>query len=290
MMNLTTAMGAILAGLVVIAAGVLKLAPPPTAGRSGPGPHGVLGMRWLGVLEVAAGAGTLAGVRTAQAATACLLWASAAWLAREVAAGRAGAPCPCFGGRTRVSRAAVARTALLAAATTALAAAPRAQLPTTEWLALAAAVLAAACAGLALLAWTLAREVASLRANAPLGALEIPEEGPPLGVASPLIARFAPDAPGLRLAVFVSPGCEICDELAPAIALLGATASLRLEVFDEQADALAWRAGQVPGSPYAVALSADGVVLAKGTFNTLAQLESVPATAWRRLDRETARA
>jgi hypothetical protein len=38
----------------------------------------------------------------------------------------------------------------------------------------------------------------------------------------------------------------------------------------------------VPGSPYAVALGLDGTVLAKGTFNSLGQLESVLATAERR--------
>jgi hypothetical protein len=35
----------------------------------------------------------------------------------------------------------------------------------------------------------------------------------------------------------------------------------------------------VPGSPYAIALTLDGLTLAKGTFNSLAQLESVIATA-----------
>jgi hypothetical protein len=38
----------------------------------------------------------------------------------------------------------------------------------------------------------------------------------------------------------------------------------------------------VPGSPFAVAIGRDGRVLAKGTFNSLAQLESVLATAERR--------
>ena len=42
------------------------------------------------------------------------------------------------------------------------------------------------------------------------------------------------------------------------------------------ADAAAWLALDVPGSPYAVALDRDGTVLAKGTFNNLAQLESDP--------------
>ena len=39
----------------------------------------------------------------------------------------------------------------------------------------------------------------------------------------------------------------------------------------------------VPGSPFAVAMDRDGVVLAKGTFNTAEQLRSVPATALYRL-------
>ena len=50
---------------------------------------------------------------------------------------------------------------------------------------------------------------------------------------------------------------------------------LTLREFDEVRDADAWTAADVPGSPFAVALDADGTVLAKGTFNTGAQLESV---------------
>jgi hypothetical protein len=50
-------------------------------------------------------------------------------------------------------------------------------------------------------------------------------------------------------------------------------------IFDEAADARVWGDGAIPGSPYAVALDLDGVALAKGTFNGLAQLESVVATA-----------
>jgi hypothetical protein len=53
-------------------------------------------------------------------------------------------------------------------------------------------------------------------------------------------------------------------------------------VFDEVRDADAWREADAPGSPFAVAIGLDGTVLAKGTFNNLAQLESVLATAERR--------
>ena len=57
-----------------------------------------------------------------------------------------------------------------------------------------------------------------------------------------------------------------------------------MTTFDEHADAGVWRALDVPGSPYAIALDLHGVVLAKGAFNNLAQLESVVATARRRRD------
>jgi hypothetical protein len=52
--------------------------------------------------------------------------------------------------------------------------------------------------------------------------------------------------------------------------------------FDEVADAGAWALADVPGSPFAVAVGADGTVLAKGTFNSGAQLETVLAAAERR--------
>jgi hypothetical protein len=53
-------------------------------------------------------------------------------------------------------------------------------------------------------------------------------------------------------------------------------------VFDEVAEAELWRNLEIPGSPFALALDRRGTVLAKGTFNNLAQLESVLATAARR--------
>ena len=55
-----------------------------------------------------------------------------------------------------------------------------------------------------------------------------------------------------------------------------------LRRFDEVEDADAWALADVPGSPFAVAVGADGIVLAKGTFNSGAQLESVLAAAERR--------
>ena len=127
----------------------------------------------------------------------------------------------------------------------------------------------------------LAREVGELRlAIAPQAALSIAEEGPELGSHVRVIDRFSRDAP-LAVAVFTSPGCALCRALEPSLRLIASDPEVELEVFDEQDDAEAWLELAIPGSPYAVVLSPDGDVLAKGTFNSLFQLESILATATR---------
>ena len=60
------------------------------------------------------------------------------------------------------------------------------------------------------------------------------------------------------------------------------TRASRSRRFEEAEDAEVWSRLEIPGSPYAIALDLDGTVLAKGTFNNLAQLESVLATGERR--------
>ena len=74
----------------------------------------------------------------------------------------------------------------------------------------------------------------------------------------------------------------MCRGLEPAIATLADHPAVGVETFDEVADADVWRELRIPGSPFAIALEPDGTVLAKGTFNNLAQLESVLATAEQR--------
>jgi hypothetical protein len=63
--------------------------------------------------------------------------------------------------------------------------------------------------------------------------------------------------------------------LEPSLRLLARDSEVELVLFDEHDDAEAWRSLAVPGSPYAVVLGPDGAVLAKGTFNSLYQLESL---------------
>jgi hypothetical protein len=161
---------------------------------------------------------------------------------------------------------------------------PRESLTTDQWLALGLGVSLLACAALGVVVLSLAREVGMLRLQlGPQAALEIPGEGPELGGRTALIDRFQPgDRTELALAVFVSDGCHMCRALEPSIASLAREPILAVETFEEAGDAAIWGELEIPGSPYAVALDLDGAVLAKGTFNTLGQLESVLATAERR--------
>jgi hypothetical protein len=143
-----------------------------------------------------------------------------------------------------------------------------------------------ASAGLAIAVLALAREVGMLRLRlGPEGALEIAGEGPPLGSASGLVDRFAiePEA-RLALAVFVSEDCRVCRALEPAVESLAREPVVAVATFEEDAEAAIWERLAIPGSPFAVALDLDGAVVAKGTFNNLAQLESILATAERRRD------
>jgi hypothetical protein len=257
---LPAALLAALLGTALLVAAGLKAA-DRTAAAVAAGTFGLHGRAaraaWapLAALEAALAAGLLAGWGPGPWAAAAVLAAFAAAQAGAIAAGRAGAPCGCFGARGVVSWGAVARTTLLAAAAVALAIGARAVPVTVRAAAAAVALLAAAA--------IVAR---ARRTAAPDGALEVTGEGPPLG------ARLDLGAP-VRLAFFSSAGCRLCRALLRPARELGAT------VFDEDEHPAAWAAAAVPGAPFAVALAADGTVLATGTVNTARQLASVVAAA-----------
>ena len=142
-----------------------------------------------------------------------------------------------------------------------------------------------ACAALAVAVLALAREVGMLRLRLGAGARARDRRGG-TGARRPHRAdRALPlraPAPSSRLAVFTSRGCHVCRALEPAVDRCAGEPALAVEVFEEGADADVWEALAIPGAPYAVALERDGTVGAKGTFNNLAQLESVLAAAERR--------
>jgi hypothetical protein len=237
---------------------------------------------WAGAIaaEAALAVALLLDVDAALAAAA-LMAAFALAQVIAIARGRAGAPCGCFGGRARIGWASVARASLLAAAFAVLPFLPDTEPSTDAWLGIGLAVALVAVGALTVALLALARELGELRlAVAPQAALSLDHEGPELGGRVALIERFERRAP-LALAVFTSPGCSLCAALTPSLDLVANDPEVELRLFDEEADADAWEALAVPGSPYGVVLASDGEVLAKGTFNSLFQLESLLAHATR---------
>lgn len=235
-------------------------------------------------LETGLGVAVAAGSDRAAYGAAALCGLFGAALAIALRRGRAGAPCGCFGARSRVSMSAVARNVLLAGAFAAVPSVPNGRPSIEGWLAIGLTFTFALVVVLGVAVLALAREVGLLRLR--LGneaALEIADEGPQLGERVGVIDRFRPDGRAeLALAVFSSDGCRLCQALEPVVAAFRHEPLIAVEFFDEVRDADVWQALRIPGSPFAVALGRDGAVRAKGTFNSYGQLESILATAERR--------
>ena len=168
---------------------------------------------------------------------------------------------------------------------------------------------------LSLLVLALARQIGVLHLRlGPRGALEIDEEGPPLGEAPEAVDAHTLDGadvtvggPGEpQLLFFVSPGCPVCRQVLPSLAPAARAARMKpIAIVDVEGHAARDAYGHsspgvpvvaapdlaeaygVPGTPYAVVLDAIGVVRAKGTVNTLEQIEGLVDTARRRVE-ETA--
>jgi hypothetical protein len=276
-------------GLVLVAAAVLKAAGGPAA-RAALATYGVRSPNtafavWGGLIAVEAvlGVAVIVGLPWAAPAAALLMAGACAAQVAAILAGRTGAPCACFGARGKVGRGSAGRAALLAAAFALVPLLPREDLTTEQWLTIGLVAALAGLVALSIVVLALAREVGMLRLSVnPRGALEVDHEGPEIGARTALAGAFALMPGEIGLAVFTSDGCGLCQALAPTVAAFGEHPAVTLRTFDEVEDADAWTAADVPGSPFAVALDIDGTVLAKGTFNTGAQLESVLAAAERR--------
>jgi hypothetical protein len=255
-------------------------------GAFGLGGSSLRWVSWGGLIaaELLLAAGVAGGSDAAAYLAAALLALFGLALVGAILRGRAGAPCACFGARSTISWTAVGRNFALAAAFALVPVLPTSTLTTDQWLGLGLGVALLACAGLLVAVLALAREVGMLRLRmGPESALELPEEGPQLGErVEPERLFEASGEEELLLAAFTSDGCHVCRTVEPALAQLAADPILSVRLFEEVADATVWSELAVPGSPYAVAFDPDGTVLAKGSFNTLAQLESVLATAERR--------
>lgn len=125
---------------------------------------------------------------------------------------------------------------------------------------------------LALLVLALYRQVGVLTLRiGPRVPFELAEEGPELG-------QPAPALDGLRgrrseVVFFFSSTCSLCRALSPGVAAL-ARQGLSVLVVEEELEEAAFARWNVPGTPFVVHL-VDGVVAAKGTVNTLEELESL---------------
>ncbi len=219
----------------------------------------------------------------AAAAVGGLFAAFALAITAALLSGRKGRPCACFGGGSRLGISSPLRAAALsvAAAILALGWLPAAPSSYDRWLTVGLSLSLVVSGALALALLALAREVGVLRLGiSATGALELPQEGPAVGSHQAWAnASAAGPRAMLRLAVFSSEGCSLCRQVAPAVEHVRGDPLVAVEIHDEVRDAETWKAAQIPGSPYAVALTLDGRVLAKGTFNGLGQLESILGTA-----------
>lgn len=131
-------------------------------------------------------------------------------------------------------------------------------------------LLSSAVVVLTLLVLALYRQVGVLTMRiGPRVPFELAEEGPELG-------RPAPALDGLRgrsseVVFFFSSTCRLCRQLSAGVAAL-ARQGLAVRVVEEEVDEDAFKRWNVPGTPFVVHL-VDGVVAAKGTVNTLEELE-----------------
>ncbi len=231
-----------------------------------------------GGLAVWLGSGLLP--RLAGAAAALLFLAFAANLAIARSRGARALPCNCFGaGRDRPAWLLIARALGLAALAGGVAVAP----PTPSrdaMLVTAIIVLTVAVAALAVLVLALYRQVGVLALRiAPRHALELAEEGPELGVDAPQLDDIL--RTGEELVAFLGAGCRVCHDLEPSLRALAREGLPVRLVYDVEDDAAIERWG-VPGTPFVVALG-DGVVVAKGTVNTLEEIEGLLALGRARL-------
>jgi Methylamine utilisation protein MauE len=234
-------------------------------------------------VELGLAAALVAEAPAASEVAAALFLAFAALTSAALAAGRVGQPCACFGSASRLSWSSPLRALVLAAVAGALASGWLPVAPTgyDRWLTVGLALSFAALAALSVAVLALAREIGVLRLQASShGALELEDEGPSVGARQAWATAVSTSPRALlKLAVFTSDGCPLCRRVAPAIAHVAADPLVAVGIFHEAADAAIWAQAAAPGSPYAVALDLQGVALAKGTFNSLSQLESILATA-----------
>ena len=178
------------------------------------------------------------------------------------------------------------------------------------WWAVSYVVLWALVLVLAAIVVALARQIGTLHLRlGPRGALEIDDEGPPLGESPPPMEALAVSGENITIGgpghaqvlMFVSPGCHLCEQVLPSVGPIGSGGEFAPYVVTD-ADVFETMGGfdvkqigapvipsprlaqtySIPGTPYIVVLDELGIVQAKGTANNLEQVEGLLDTARRR--------
>ena len=236
----------------------------------------------LAAVEAAVAIALLLGATFAPFAAVALGGVFVAALSYAWARGVRRLDCGCFGSKERSIEAlflrAIGFTALAGLGGLSL----QGSIPSRDTLVvIALASLAGAVVVLGALVLALYRQVGVLTLRVGPGvALELAEEGPVLGEAAPELEALARTGP--ELAVFFSPGCRLCRQLAPAVRAL-ARDGLAVHVIYENEDPETFERWTIPGTPFAVEV-VDGIVVAKGTVNTLEQLEQLLAVGAERVE------
>jgi hypothetical protein len=277
----------------LVTSAVLKLA-SPRASRDALATFGipvrVRAYVWAALIiaELTLGIGVALGSDIAAWTASALLLVFAGALSAAILTGREGAPCGCFGKRSRVSRWAIARNVALAAGLFALPWLPD-ELSTDGWLAFGLGIALAGVAVLSLVTLALARQIGLSRRHAdPQAAPEVSNEGALVGAYSSLAQWFPTDRGSLAIAIFTSEACALCNALAPELNAFAKSRQVDVLFFDAVNDATAWVEARVPESPYAIVLDHSGVVRSRGSFSGVAQLEGILTAAERRAGRSRA--
>jgi uncharacterized membrane protein YphA (DoxX/SURF4 family) len=134
---------------------------------------------------------------------------------------------------------------------------------------------------LSLLVFALYRQVGVLTLRiGPRVPFELAEEGPQLGQAAPALDSLR--GRGSEVVFFFSSTCSLCRQLGAGVAAL-ARRGLKVRVVEEELEEDAFARWNVPGTPFVVHL-VDGIVAAKGTVNTLEELETLLDTGRARIN------
>ena len=270
-------------------AGVSKLASRDPAILA---PYGVpLGWRGpafaaLTGAELATGVLLLAGVQGAAVAAVALGCLFVAALARVWARGVTRVRCGCFGSKERRVDVLFGRAVLFTATAAfgAFGAFASVEVDAASQEVLVAAALgflALAVIALAALVLALYRQVGVLTMRLGPGvALELVEEGPAVG-------DEAPGLPGLtrvgdELVAFFSPDCRLCRAIGPGVRAFERE-GMPVQTVYENEEPETFERWSVPGTPFIVHV-VDGFVAAKGTVNSLEQLDGLVALGSARME------